>query len=996
MTNGFEMQVGSEKPLPGAIRDWFRGWQGRVALVFVVYVAAHLLMIALHVGGDRLKLVSDAMLVPTPIAAAVLLWTASRGRSFDPRTRRAWRLFAGAFLVYAVANACWFGYELVLGEPPVFPSPLLILYLGVYPLMLGALLSFSDKLETREEKLTFGLDGGIVLIGGVMGFWHFLFQPTLQEIRSEFLATVTVLIFPVCDTVLLFGIVALYLRSSRQRNRATLGFVVVSMLLFITADTLLLYQSALGTYQSGALPDAIWNLGYLVGVLCGRHQCWRNERGSDETGLAATASRRDHSAVAYIGVAFGYGVLLTLPDSSHRYLIYGVALLTAFVVVRQIVATRAVARTQEALRASDERFRLVTRATSDAIWDWNLGTNEVWWSDAIRTMFGYNDEETTRATEWWWERVHPDDRVVSERRLEEMMAGGDQTVAVSYHFRRADGSYAPVMDRVFIVRDERGRPYRMIGSMMDVTERVEAERAMAAARDAAIESTRLKSEFLASMSHEIRTPMNGVIGLTDLLLGTKVSPEQREYLRLVKLSATSLLTVINDILDFSRIEAKKVVLDRRPFNLRARLGDTMSVLAVQAHEKGLELAYRVSANVPDGVMGDAGRVQQVLTNLIGNAIKFTATGEVVVSVSTDWEREDAVCVRFSVADSGIGIAPEKRQVIFNAFTQSDSSTTRRYGGTGLGLAICSQLVELMGGRIWVESQLGQGSTFLFTVEFERVDVAPEPTVDCEALDGLRALVVDDNATTRAFLEELLGEWRIVPTSLGDGPSALAEFDRAEAEGHPYELVLLDAAMPGMNGFAVAERLEARGHGRRAVLLLPSAKLNDYVAEYGNLGVDAFVTKPVRPAELLDALLKVVEVRSDLPPGRFGPLKVLLAEDNRVNQVVARMLLLRRGHSVTVVGDGREALAALELERFDVVLMDVQMPGMNGFEATARVRERERERGATERLPIIAMTAYAMKGDEERCLAAGMDGYIAKPVQSNDLIGAVERIARTPV
>jgi two-component system sensor histidine kinase/response regulator len=661
-------------------------------------------------------------------------------------------------------------------------------------------------------------------------------------------------------------------------------------------------------------------------------------------------------------------------------------------------------RVEREIVESEARYRVLFEGAAEGILVADLETKAFLYANpAIRKLLGYTEAELKELSV---SDIHPQEalpHVVSEF---EAQARGEKTLASNIPCLRKDGTliYTDINSAQVSIN---GRKCN-VGFFVDITERKWAEDALHQATAAAEEADRAKSEFLANMSHEIRTPMNGIIGMTGLLLDTDLTAEQRDFAETVSRSADSLLNIINDILDFSKIEAGKLDLELIDFDLRVTLEELNDMLAVTPQEKGLEYTCLIDAEVPSLLRGDPGRLRQILTNLVGNATKFTSEGEVSLRVTVQEERNSRVVTHFAVSDTGIGIPQNRIESLFQPFKQADTSTTRRYGGTGLGLTISKVMVKLMGGQIGVESEEGKGSTFWFTAVFQKQLRARETAVGTvEAIRGKRLLVVDDNATSRLFLKNYLTSWQCRYDEALDGETALMKLRAAVEEGDPFELAILDMQMPGMNGEMLGCKIKEDEslHDTLLVLLTSMGKRGD-VARLREIGFSAYLNKPLKPSRLYDCLMTVISgrrvdssartivTRHSIAEERKHKIRILLAEDNPTNQKVALAILDKLGYRVDAVANGLEALKALAKVPYDLVLMDVQMPEMDGFEATQRIRD-VTSKVRTHDIPIIAMTAHALKGDREKCLEAGMDDYVSKPVKPQELLKAIGRCLLEP-
>lgn len=986
---------------------------GRLSLLAaVVIVMAGLALYLAANNGTPPALVAGNF----SILVAALLAGASCGRAAlrGGVNARAWGFMAVAAYVWATGMALYTYYGLAYDHAYPFPSLADAFFLAYIVPAIAALFSFQRRNGGRVAMFRTIMDAAVIAGSVLVVSWFTALGPVFSAAGGDLLTWLTNLGYPVADVVITSLVLVL---AMRKQPGERLPWVCLGggLLLLTITDSIYVRLTFEGTSGLTSSPLTLgWVSAFLLIALAPLVPI-EERPGPDRKAYALALE-----LLPYVPMLAAMA-LFAAPhvDELGSFLLVVGRATVAFILVRQVLIiienitlTSGLERQVAARTAELEDLGAIVNASADAILATSPGGIITSWNPGAERLYGYTAEEAIGRDRLFL--LVPDSRARDMEAFKQLAEGKG---AISYEIEhlKKDGSAIPVSLTISPIRED-GQLRGIAAIARDITQRRAAELDLQAARESALESSRLKSEFLAIMSHEIRTPMNGVVGLTALLLETPLNETQQQYAQGVKGAGEALLALINDILDFSKLEAGKVDLDVRPFDPRLLVEEVGGLLAEAAQAKRLELIAYCDPEVPAGLSGDSGRIRQILLNLTSNAVKFTASGEVSIRVRAEVQKDGTAMVRFDVRDTGIGIDPAHHARLFESFSQADASTTRRYGGTGLGLAISSRLTEAMGGEIGLKSQLQEGSTFWFRIPLPVAPGFGAPAPAAGFLSGLRVLVVDDNATNRLVLESQLRGWRLVPEAVPDARSALARAREAAAAGEPFDIAVLDLCMPDTNGLELARELkaDARLTGIEMIMLTSAMQVNP--AEISAAGVREWLMKPVRGSEFYNRLARLMSAHERAATGESGEKapaagtsmpavllsaapanrsaraepsrhSVLVVEDNEVNQLVARATVAKLGYTVDVVANGAEAVALTIATQYAAVLMDCHMPVMDGFEATRVIRSRDGKPG---RLPIIAMTAGALDGDRERCIAAGMDDYLAKPVDPAELEAALAR------
>jgi PAS domain S-box-containing protein len=983
----------------------------RALMLSAIIVVMYLAMLILIENDPAYRITIDDLLFPVfnGLAAACLLYAALRSGIYGGRARLAWTfLFAGQ-ISFMLGDIIWAVLEVGFHQEPI-ASAADVFYLLYYPLFAIGILLLPAVPMTRKESLKLLLDTGIVMISAVLVFWAFLIEPTIAAANREYSEVLLVsLAYPVMDLILFFALLQLLFRTSGSAKQGPLMLLSIGVAIGIVTDAAYLLQSLQGIYETGSLLDLGWLTSYAFAGLAGVLQADTSKLDPNCPSNEAE-SRGKHlfhlAFFPYLCAAAAYIMLIWtryyLTDSFSAFS-WGIGAIIGLVILRQIVALNENVqlyngarveiderrRAEALLRQSEERYRDVFETSPDVIFTISSKDGAITsLNPAFEKFLGWNAEEWLGRS--FMEIVHPEDLPASLESFHDALQGR-KARAQELRCLSRSGEYLTA-EIIGVPLIENGKIIGTLGFARNITERKQAQAELRRAKEAAEASTKAKSEFLANMSHEIRTPMNAVIGMAGLLLEADLAEEQRDYLETIRSSGNTLLALINDILDLSKIEGGKIELERQPFDLKKCVEESLDLVAANAAEKDLEIVCIYRENLPDMIIGDIIRLRQILVNILGNAVKFTENGEVELTITSLALEKGKVELQFAIRDTGIGISRDRMDRLFLSFSQVDSSTTRQYGGTGLGLSISKRFAEMMGGRIWAESELGKGSTFHFTI-------VAQPSASVEALPsnsvlvGKRIVIGYKNDLARRMLAEAVRSWGMIPTVAA---SVKAAQEILGSELDAFDFIILDAALEDVDVLLLS-RVASRGKNVRALTVI-------FTAIGGSLSresqVDCWLTKPIKPTQLRNLLvehltMKISPKRDSEPinastkPKEIEAdrrdLRILVAEDNPVNQKVALSMLKRIGYRADVAANGIEVLKALERQQYDVVLMDVQMPEMDGFEATRRIRSS----GIKTR--IIAITAHALNGDREACLSEGMDGYISKPIRMDELQEALEKI-----
>ena len=959
-----------------------------IALLVTVRIVAFVLMGATRAGGvftHTFEVGINILAISCAVAAG------RRGRA---TSRIFWFLFAAAFALQMVADIGWtycIFFNITVPEAALFPS----LFYRLYAVPMAIALFLSE--DMRASKLETFLDSCIVV--GLVGLC--MYQVQLAELKphdpkmGQLITTGAVV-----NMVLVLAAVIRFALSTPGALRRLFGRLAVYLAVYSFIAFATSYVDAYFPGIDDAF-DLIWAGTYLTAAALAVR--WRPSPDEDKPGKPRISRR---SALLCFNLTMATMVLasavlgLRVVDASRMVGLIAVGLVLFSYAVRCALMQDTQEKYVAAITESNTRYECVSLATNDVLWDRNLENDRISWNDNVCSLFGYQRSEVDTDRNWWINNIHPDDREPILSSVHNLLAGDKNAWSGEYRFRRADGSYAFVFDRCYVSRDSFGTPVRMIGSIQDLTVRKQAELEIQRARHAAEAAAKAKTEFLSNMSHEIRTPLNGIMGMLELASQTSLTSEQKELVTMARESADGLFSVVNDVLDFSKIEAGRMELENIEFDVSDTVAEAARTILVRAHQKNLDLTYYVAADVPSHLAGDPARLKQVLVNLLGNAVKFTDKGQILLRVETEKSNASEVALRFSVADTGMGIPPEKLKAVFHAFSQADSSITRKFGGTGLGLAISSEIVELLKGKIWVESEIGKGSTFFFTASFGRVSSLNATATPGQRIKqrGVRILVLEPHPESQAFLQDTLISWGADVVTAATADQALQLLGPLSKD-RGFSLLLCDSHLPGTDCFALIEQARRLNSSLpEVIVMLTSENYASAIASCQKLKIAGHLIKPFKRSELLSVVEEVVlgEARKNeaaqLPsaePATLRQWNILLAEDNLVNQKVALRMLQKLGHIVEVVENGQQALEKVQSGSFDLVLMDGHMPEMDGLAATRAIREWEKYRNT--HIPIIAMTAMAMEGDHEACLLAGMDAFIPKPVIMRILKETIQQV-----